>query len=280
MDVFVLRVDYSKIKDFDFAFFSDLHLDSQTHNRKEFISDIEEARARNAKVFIGGDTAELIFPTDLKRYARGRDSGDYDDKLGETTRYVYETLKPYYDMIEWIGMGNHEESTLKYNNYDLIRSVITLLNVDREKAGLSMIHHGGYKSFIRIQFHINDERVRKMDILHYHGKGGGAPVTKGMIDINRLRSDYDADIYWLGHKHTEITDKIRRIRLNGANVPIVREQRAFFTAGYQESSLHEDYNDHGYIRNFEDRQLSTTSMGNALLNVRLNTGEVKFKLTN
>ena len=277
MDVYESRFDYSKQKAFNFAFFSDLHLESKTHNRTQLDKDIKEAIEAGCRIYIGGDICEAIMPGDLKRYTRGRDSIDADAQLNEITRICFEWMRPYANFIDWIGIGNHEEAALKHSHYDITLGVITLLNMERDK-NLQPIHHGGYKSFIRWRFeHGENSRTRTVTALHFHGTGGGAPVTKGMIDINRLRCDYEADIFWIGHKHTEITDKPQRICLDTSGRIIAREQRAFFTAGYQDCYEQDDYSD-GYKISFADRMLSATSIGFAMLEVRL-TEPISYRLT-
>ena len=269
MDVYQARFDTSKQRTFNFGFFSDVHIDSATHAAKQFDYDITEAVDRDCRLYIGGDLGELILPGDQKRYSKGRDIIEGDAALNMIQEMYFDKFRPYVDYIDWIGWGNHEDAALKYNNYDVIRGVITLLNHERAKS-LPPIHHGGYKSYIRWRFsHGENRNTKTVDVLHFHGKGGSAPVTKGMIDINRLRAYYVADVYWLGHKHTNIADPDSKIEL-AQNDRIKRKQViAFFTAGYQESYKQEDYNRAGYVRNFEDTQLGGTTTGCAMLEVRI-----------
>jgi len=279
MDVFQARFDTTQQHVFQFAFFSDIHRDSATHDGEQFKYDIEEAVEKNCRIYIGGDLGELILPTDRKRYSKGRDTIEPDAALNMIQEMHFETLRPYVDYIDWIGWGNHEDSALKYNNYDVIRGVITLLNHERSKA-LAPIHHGGYKSYIRWRFSQGENRhTQTIDMLHFHGKGGSAPVTKGMIDINRLRAHYVADVYWLGHKHTNISDPDSRVVL--AQNDHIRQKQviAFFTAGYQSPYKEEDYNKAGYIRNFGDTMLGGTTTGCAMLEVRVRRDDTFMRLT-
>jgi hypothetical protein len=269
VDVYQARFDTTQKAEFPFAFFSDIHIDSANHAGKQFAYDIQEAVDRQCRIYIGGDLGELILPGDHKRYSKGRDIIEPDAALNMIQEMYFDTLRPYVDFIDWIGWGNHEDSALKYNNYDVIRGVITLLNHERAKD-LPPIHHGGYKSYIRWRFsHGENRNTKTIDVLHFHGKGGSSPVTKGMIDVNRLRAYYDADVYWLGHKHTNIADPDVKVTL-AQNDQIRKKQCiAFFTAGYQEPFKQEDYNKHGYTRNFEDTQLGGTTTGFAMLDVRI-----------
>ena len=278
MDVYQARFDTTKQATFPFAFFSDIHLDSGNHSAKQFAYDISEAVEKDCRIYIGGDLGEIILPTDQKRYDKGRDTIGPDAAINYIVEMHFEALRPYVDYIDWIGWGNHEDSALKYNNYDVIRGVITLLNHVRQKS-LAPIHHGGYKSYIRWRFsHGENRHTKTVDVLHYHGKGGNSPVTKGMIDINRLRCHYVADVYWLGHKHTNIADPDSKIVL-AQNDMIKRKQViSFFTAGYQESFKQEDYNKSGYVRNFEDTLMGGTTTGFAMLEVRIRDDGVFMRL--
>lgn len=269
MDVYQARFDTTKQKTFPFAFFSDIHVDSANHASKKFKYDIEEAVSKDCRIYIGGDLGELILPGDQKRYSKGQDIIEPDAALNMIEEMHFETLRPYVDYIDWIGWGNHEDSALKYNNYDVIRGVITLLNHVRAKS-LPRIHHGGYKSYVRWRFSQGQNRHTKtIDLLHFHGKGGSSPVTRGMIDINRLRAHYVADVYWLGHKHTNISDPDEKIELAQNDQIKARQVIAFFTAGYQQGFKQADYNKSGYVRNFEDTQLGGTTTGFAMLEVRM-----------
>jgi len=268
MDVYQNRFDVKIGDEKHFGFFSDLHCDSKLFDEKRFKYDMEEALSYDSRIYIGGDLADLIMPTDTKRYSKERDDIARDAGLNEVTNRCYELLLPYVNSIDWIGFGNHEDSTLKYNNYDLTLGVITLLNQKRDPA-LRSIHHGGYKSYIRWKFSRNlNAHTTTLDILHFHGKGSSSPVTKGMIDINRLKTAYIADVYWIGHKHTGIGDIDEMTYLNqGAHIAD-KQVLAFYTAGYQGNFLEEDYSE-GYKRNFEDRQLGGTTKGFVVLKVKI-----------
>ena len=266
-------------------FMSDLHCTSPSFNRKEFDKDIQWAisNCKNLSIFIGGDTAELIFPSDQKRWSAEHEK-QVSAMFSYEVREAEEILKNYAPFIVWVGMGNHEASALKYNHDDFTLCLIS--NLQKYRGNLAPIHHGGYKSFIRVKL-LNNGSVNgqaSFVVMHFHGSGAGAPVTKGMISLARLRSDYEADIYWVGHKHTEITDRPFRVYMDRTGVLRRREIRAFFTAGYQMPFIQREYDELGYISNFSDTQESVTSSGCALLEVEVqNTGSLRvprFRLTN
>lgn len=74
-------------------------------------------------------------------------------------------------------------------------------------------------------------------ILHYfHGTGGGGPVTRGVIQTNRLAVfNPDADIVLTGHTHDEWILPITRQRISDQGVPYHDEQIHVRTPGYKDS---------------------------------------------
>ena len=280
MDVAHIHLDYSNQREFNVACFSDLHLTAKDANKPLCKKHLDEAAALGARMNFNGDIAELIVPSDRKRYSRGQDSCDHDAHLNDETERVYAFLAPYVDFIDTLGEGNHEVTTLKYHHYDLVRGVITLLNKDRAKS-LAPIHHGGYKGFIRYWFrHGKNRSTRHYDIFKFHGKGGAAAVTKGVIDFNRIRTTYRADAYWMAHKHTGVTDPYMvEIGLNTAGDIGSRRQIAFFTPGYKLPFEQKDYNDHGYEINFSDETfLTANANGYGLLKLDLTNAEIHAEL--
>ena len=256
--------------------FSDLHLEADDCDIELCKRDFEEAKRHNARININGDLVDLILPSDRKRYTRGNDRLDIDYQLNHITEYAYEFLKPYVNLIDSISPGNHEESTLKYHHYDVIRGVITLLNMVRDKK-LPPIHQGGYKGFLRYMFnHGDNSRVRNLTIFRHHGAGGSAPVTKGMIDFARVVPYYDADIYWIGHKHTSITDNgLSRARLNRNGDIIIDRKLALFTAGYKKAVQQVDYKD-GHKLSYSDRFYSMQAQGYGLIEIDLSGDNLTF----
>jgi hypothetical protein len=95
-------------------------------------------------------------------------------------------------------------------------------------------HSGGYQCWLQIQFirKAKDKRVSsysQMVWLH-HGRGGGATVTKGMIDGNRTKVSNVFDVGVVGHKHTHIHDTDRYTYLDDHG-SIKRRYRDFFVVG-------------------------------------------------
>lgn len=271
MDSKTFTLDYSKQKKFYFALFSDLHLEADDCDTELCKSDFEEAMSFDARIHINGDLIDAILPSDAKRYTRGTDSGDVDYKLNAVTEYAYEFLKPYVNNIDSISPGNHEESVLKYHHYDVVRGVITLLNMIRDRS-LPPIHQGGYKGFLRYRFNFGKNgRVRDITIFRHHGKGGSSAITKGMIDFSRVIPYYEADVYWIGHLHTNITDNgIRRARVNQAGDIVIDNKLAIFTAGYKKAYMPRNYSN-GHVLEYSDHFYNMQAQGYGLIEVEIGT---------
>jgi hypothetical protein len=278
MDAHTIRVDYSKQRTHYLALFSDVHLEDDDCDRAAFKRDREEARRLGARMLFNGDLASLILPSDAKRFTSGKHSRQYDAIIDLTARDIAEELKEDADLIDVIGEGNHETAVLKYHHADLILQVIGKLSQYRSKS-LPPIHHGGYKGFTRYLFHHGDNcRVRSYVVYRFHGTGGGAPVTKGMIDINRIRATYRADLYWIGHKHTSIDDTgLVEIGMNAAGDICSRRLKAVVTAGYKLPFQQRDYSD-GYILDYSDQQLTAQASGHAIVQLSIEQNGIRSRL--
>jgi hypothetical protein len=181
---------------------SDLHIGSINSDQAEIVADLEAARAANARIFINGDVFDAIGPTD-KRYdlttlhpnIRGE-----KDLVAAVVKMACEILAPFADLIDGIGIGNHEEAWIRYNHGDPVRGLIDRLH---QTAKLDhKIRHGGFCGWIVNQFKLPGVRKRAVHKLYYlHGTGGDSPVTKGTIDFNRKGRNFNYDALTFGHKH-------------------------------------------------------------------------------
>jgi hypothetical protein len=97
-----------------------------------------------------------------------------------------------------------------------------------------MLNLGRYAGYIRIQIHRNDRDLGSIIIAYHHGFGGSAPVTRGVIQTNRMAISYpDADIVWAGHTHTEYYLSIARQRIDNRNNVSRSEQVHIRSPGYK-----------------------------------------------
>ena len=182
-----------------FYFCSDIHFGSPNSDVKLFKEELKQAKERKARILIIGDLFDAIYPLGDPRYnpsslieeLQGR-----DDAPLKAVMLMSEILKPYQEHIDLISMGNHEAILLKHTGNHLIKMLLMLLNQDRQHK----ILYGGYTGYIGYRFK-RYKATKILSILYHHGSGGGAPVTKGLIDVNRKQTNWDYDIFIFGHKH-------------------------------------------------------------------------------
>lgn len=191
---------------------SDTHHDSVHCDRDTERAHLVKAKERNALIFDNGDlfdamqgkfdprrNLEDVRPEDASIY--------YYDKIVE---HAFEDYKPYAENFAIIGKGNHETAVLKNTNHCITTSL-----VDKLRSVGSPVVIGDYGGWIRLMFTLHKTVRQSILIYRFHGAGGEAPVTRGVIQTNR-QAVYlpDADIVWNGHNHNSYVLPIARLRLS------------------------------------------------------------------
>lgn len=279
MDLATFDFDYSERRDFTFGLFSDVHIDSPACDRELFKSDLDRLADRNGRAWFNGDLIDAIFPTDRKRYARSGDGLTTDGQVNETIELAVETLKPYANICDFFGMGNHEASALRFNNIDILRLIVDSLQQFRDPK-LPKIQRGGYVGFIHLVFRRGDGAVRRYVVYRDHGKGGASPVTKGMIGLNRMAVSFVYDLGWQGHSHQDVID------LGGWSIDVtatgkIRHKRklAVVTPGYSRNFQVTDTNNGNYARNYpEESFYGPTGLGCHFLALDLTGDEISARI--
>jgi hypothetical protein len=197
----------------DFLLTADRHHDSKFCNRDLEMKHLEDAKRRNAYIIDCGD----LFDAMGGRYDNRR---SYDDIRPEYVceRYydviVEDAAKhytPYADNFLLLSRGNHDNSIIKHTNHDMLSQLVYMLNAKRQ-APLMM---GGYGGYIILYFSVKGTRRSSIKIKYFHGSGGEAPVTRGVIQTNRQAVIYpDADLVLNGHNHHEYTLAMKRERIS------------------------------------------------------------------
>ena len=231
--------------------FSDLHVDNPNFDKSTFEEHAKYCLKDGRYMLFDGDIFDAIIRTDKKRAVNSLlEPGD--NQLNIKLDKAYELLKPYQEQILFMGRGNHEESVLKYSGIDVLDLLAKMLNSGKNHQILV----GNYVNFLRFSFLNNAKKsVAHYDIFAHHGAGGSAPVTKGMIDFNRLANGVNADLIWIGHKHQSIVDYSAPVMFidNNGNV-ILKNRQCIQTPSYQKGRTI-DYN-----VNFAERFYSHTAL--------------------
>lgn len=221
------------------ALFSDIHFDSPDCDKTTLKKHLDFCLKDGRYVLIGGDLFDAILLRDGKRAVNHlMEKGD--NQLNTKINTIVEFLKPYKDIILFIGRGNHEESILKYSGVDILELVTQLLNAGNKHQ----IQYGNYANFLRFNFVNKSNRsLLHYDIFENHGAGGNSPVTKGMIDFNRIAKGTLTDLIWLGHKHNAIADYSDPIMYLDQNGEVkMKNRQCIQTPSYQKGRTVDDHN--------------------------------------
>lgn len=191
---------------------SDAHWDNPDSNWEMQKAHLDEAVKRNAGVLDFGDLfcamqGKYDKRSDKSKVRPEHQSNDYLDALVTTAADFYE---PYAHLWVMQGVGNHEASILSRLETCLISRWAQVLR-DRTDAPVPVT---GYTGWVTFRFKVSTQHHRKV-LWHTHGYGGGGPVTKDMIQRNRMLAYVEnADIIVSGHTHDQWVTKDMRIRLN------------------------------------------------------------------
>ena len=218
---------------------SDLHLGSAFADVKRLKADLEMARRANARILINGDVFDAINPKD-KRFAPSciaRPLRGLDDLGGGMVDLAVDLLSPYADLIDIIGIGNHEEAWVRRSAEDLVKRLIDRLNATLDKQGSeNRIAHGGIMGFVRTTFAFKraagHSPAVNHTLLYQHGSGGDAPVTKGAIDAFRKQVQYEYDCLTFGHKHSSTYGRDAIMSVSSRGHLVSRDRIYIQTASY------------------------------------------------
>lgn len=217
---------------------SDNHHDSPHCNRDLELQHLQQAQRTGALIFLLGD----LFDAMQGRYDPRRAYSDlreeyrcenYFDALINDFADFY---APYAPQMVLMARGNHESAALKNNNTDLIDRLVRELN---QRTG-ARIQPGGYGGWVRFMFtHSGGIPNGSLKMKYFHGAGGEAPVTRGVIQTNR-QAVYlpDADIVVNGHNHNSYYVPITRERISNKGVLFMDTQHHIRIPGYKQ-----DYRD-------------------------------------
>ena len=215
---------------------SDIHYDSACCDLDLFTKHLKLAEKLQAPVLIAGDLLDAMqgkhdprrTPEDLKKQYKV--SAYYDAIVKDTTMFLSKFDIPLYIL----ALGNHETGVLTHAGTNLLQTVAYQLRVEHKKEAVSM----GYWGYIRIMFRYKKGMDNASKIIYFHhGISGNAPVTKGVIQVNRQSTYlYDADFVLNGHNHAAYLMPIQVERLNQKTMKVYTETVFYLrTPGYKKS---------------------------------------------
>lgn len=216
---------------------SDVHHDNPKCDQEMERRHLKEALDHDAPVIDNGD----LFCAMQGRWDKRADKSalreehqgsNYFDLLVDTAGDFYE---PYVSVMAILGRGNHETAITKAHETDLTDRLSARL---RAKGGIAQ--SSGYGGWVMFRFVVNATRGRlvkdTVTLYHYHGTGGGGPVTRGTIQTNRISvMTPDPNIILTGHTHDEWQMTIPRQRLSSKGIIYHDEQLHIRCPGYKDA---------------------------------------------
>ena len=217
-----------------FLFGSDRHHDNAHTNWDLEKKHLDQALERGAGIFDFGD----LFCAMQGKYDPRADTsqcrpehrqGRYLDSLVETATEFY---SPYAKNWMFLSPGNHETSILKRHETDLTERLAEQLG--RSANGHPVV--GAYCGYIRFRaVRKSSTSLGSVVVYYHHGYGGGGPVTRGVIQTNRM-SVYlpDAQIVVSGHTHDSWVVPVSRSRLCRSGKTFIDRQTHIRVPGYKD----------------------------------------------
>lgn len=217
-------------------FTSDEHSDSSECALDVLLDDYAEAKDTGALIASAGDFFDVINSREDKR--RSQSSMKPENKVDAYIDSVLETalakFGKFADCFVYFGRGNHDDKIIKLCGTDILRRFVDELNRLRS-PGLPPIYVGGYGGWLRVQFEHEGKRDRQScNIKVFHGAGGGAEVTKGTMEVQRMAAAIDsADIVVTGHTHDGWQIPHIKETLNDVGVAQFKPLKHVKCAGYK-----------------------------------------------
>ena len=110
-----------------------------------------------------------------------------------------------------MSRGNHETAIIRHHETDLTARLCERLRYETDHH----IHPGSYAGWLRWSFLIDKTQRQTIPMYFFHGSGGGGPVTRGVIQTNRMAVwNANARICVTGHTHDAWIVPIEKVELN------------------------------------------------------------------
>jgi hypothetical protein len=199
-NVHILKNDFEPKK---VLLISDIHWDNPHCNRDLLKKHLDQALEINADILFNGDTFCLMQGAYDPRKSKNdiRPEHNKTNYLDAVVNDAIEWFSPYAHLIKVVGYGNHETNILKRAETDVIDRFVFGLNSKNNTS----VEVGGYGGWIVYQFQRGlNAGMAAYKIKYMHGFGGGGPVTRGVIQFNRMSTFVEgADMVWMGHVHED-----------------------------------------------------------------------------
>jgi hypothetical protein len=213
---------------------SDVHHDNPKCDQAREKEHLDTALEYDAPVIDNGDLFCAMQGAWDKRKSKEsireeHQCNNYLDALVDTACDFY---RPYGSILAVLGRGNHETAIQKAHETDLTDRLAASIR----RCGSNVVA-SGYGGWVRFRFKEQKRQIQDTVLLyHYHGCGGGGPVTRGTIQTNRVGIIHpDANIVLTGHTHDDWTLSIPRERISRDGMLYRDEQLHIRCPGYKDA---------------------------------------------
>lgn len=194
-------------KNISIFFIGDVHVGNACFDEEAFKRDIkmiaETAKSRTVIVIGMGDYVDAITVDDKKRFSPSEIDSNYTlhdlkDLPRRQMKYFFKLIEPIKEYFKFAFIGNHEESYIKYNSFDLYDYLCNDLIGGCVKLGYS-----GFLGLTLLPYNSDEKPYSSFVTINgTHGNGGGgflAGYTRSnMMEIFRYSR---ANVYVMGHVH-------------------------------------------------------------------------------
>lgn len=229
-NVHTINLEYAVFN--KFLLLSDLHWDNPKCNRELLKKHLDQAKAEKVPVLVNGDFFCLMQGKGDPRRSKDdvrpeHNNARYLDSIVES---AVEWFKPYVDILQFIGYGNHETQIIKHQETDLLKRFADLFNLTHKPK--NPIHIGGYGGWLIFKC---VEHPVSFKTHYFHGSGGGGVVTKNMIQHQRQNAMIEgADMIWNGHVHELYHGLVSKHYIDQHFNPKIKDVHFLQTATYKE----------------------------------------------
>ena len=206
MEVIIHEINYRRPESFYLYPLGDLHTGAIHFHEDLFKEKVKEIAKQKNALWIGmGDYADLIMPSDFKRWDGKILSpwmkGEEDNIASAQRDKVGELLNPIWDKCLGLIIGNHEDAIRKYHHYDFIKELLKQANKKRRED--NQIRCAGISCFLALRFKRSTSQGTVEVVIHArHGEGSARTSGARALAVLRLsQSMVNARITLMGHLH-------------------------------------------------------------------------------
>ena len=194
---------YLKGNKANIALLSDIHWDNPKCDRKLLKRHLNYCKKESIPIVIVGDMFCLMQGRGDNRKNKSdilpeHNNSHYLDSVVET---AVEWWAPYAHLIAVIGYGNHETAIIKWQETDVLKRFVQMMNL-KHNTDIKLGGYGGWIVYSLIIREKDKPVTATFKHKYYHGSGGGGIVTKGALNLTRALEMYEGmDVFSMGHIH-------------------------------------------------------------------------------